>query len=117
MVASVARLFARAYQSGGTHSERLGPERLARRASASTYSARPSFAHIGASASTYSSSTSDPWRRGRRTGLRALTLDPLPLETLADRVARQGALNELDGVGWMIRLARRLEALHAMGVA
>jgi hypothetical protein len=39
------------------------------------------------------------------------------LETLADRIARDGALNELDAVGWMIRLAQRLEAIHELGIA
>ncbi len=39
------------------------------------------------------------------------------METLADRIARDGPINELDAVGWVIRLAKRLEALHALGVA
>jgi serine/threonine protein kinase len=39
------------------------------------------------------------------------------LETLADRIAREGPLNELDAVGWAIRLAKHLEALHVHGVA
>jgi hypothetical protein len=39
------------------------------------------------------------------------------LETLSDRIERDGALNELDAVGWAIRLAKRLEALHQVGVA
>ncbi|WP_420895008.1 hypothetical protein, partial [Sorangium cellulosum] len=30
---------------------------------------------------------------------------------------RDGPLNELDAVGWAIRLAKRIEALHALGVA
>jgi hypothetical protein len=38
------------------------------------------------------------------------------LETLADRISRDGPVNELDAVGWAIRLAKRLEMLHAMGV-
>lgn len=39
------------------------------------------------------------------------------VETLADRIARDGPLNELDAVGWIIRLARKLETLHARGLA
>ncbi len=39
------------------------------------------------------------------------------METLAERIERDGPLNELDAVGWIIRLAKRLEALHALGVA
>ena len=39
------------------------------------------------------------------------------METLADRIARDGPVNELDAIGWAIRLAKRLEALHALGVA
>ena len=39
------------------------------------------------------------------------------METLADRISRDGPLNELDAVGWAIRLAKRIEALHALGVA
>lgn len=39
------------------------------------------------------------------------------MKTLADRIARDGPVNELDAVGWAIRLAKRLEALHALGVA
>ncbi len=39
------------------------------------------------------------------------------MDTLAERIARDGPLNELDAVGWIIRLGKRLEALHAMGVA
>ena len=31
------------------------------------------------------------------------------VETFADRVARDGSLNELDAVGWALRLARTLE--------
>jgi Protein kinase domain len=37
------------------------------------------------------------------------------LETLADRIARDGALNELDAVGWVIRLVKRIESIHALG--
>jgi len=37
------------------------------------------------------------------------------VETLADRIARDGPLNELDAVGWAIRLARRLEMVHLAG--
>lgn len=37
------------------------------------------------------------------------------METLADRIAREGALNELDAVGWVIRLAKRIEGIHALG--
>ncbi|UQA54700.1 hypothetical protein [Polyangium aurulentum] len=39
------------------------------------------------------------------------------METLADRIARDGPLNELDAVGWIIRLAKKLETLHARGLA
>jgi hypothetical protein len=39
------------------------------------------------------------------------------VETLADRIQREGPLNELDAVGWVVRLAKRLEALHSLGVA
>jgi hypothetical protein len=39
------------------------------------------------------------------------------VETLATRILRDGPLNELDAVGWAIRLAKRIEALHALGVA
>lgn len=38
------------------------------------------------------------------------------METLADRIAREGPLNELDAVGWAIRLAKRIEGMHALGV-
>ncbi|MRG92085.1 hypothetical protein [Polyangium spumosum] len=37
------------------------------------------------------------------------------METLADRITRDGPLNELDAVGWIIRLTKKLEALHARG--
>ena len=39
------------------------------------------------------------------------------METLADRIARDGPLNELDAVGWIIRLTKKLEALHSRGQA
>lgn len=39
------------------------------------------------------------------------------METLADRITRDGPVSELDAIGWAIRLAKRLEALHALGVA
>ena len=39
------------------------------------------------------------------------------VETLASWIAREGALNELDAVGWIIRLAKGLEPIHALGVA
>lgn len=39
------------------------------------------------------------------------------METLADRITRDGPVKELDAVGWAIRLAKRLEALHVLGVA
>jgi hypothetical protein len=39
------------------------------------------------------------------------------VETLAERIARDGPVNELDAIGWAIRLAKRLEALHKLGVA
>jgi hypothetical protein len=39
------------------------------------------------------------------------------VETLEDRIAREGPVQELDAVGWAVRLAKRLEALHALGVA
>lgn len=38
------------------------------------------------------------------------------METLADRIAREGPINELDAVGWAIRLAKRIEEMHALGV-
>ncbi len=41
----------------------------------------------------------------------------LSVETLDDRIARDGPVKELDAVGWAIRLAKRLEALHSLGVA
>ena len=39
------------------------------------------------------------------------------METLAERITRDGPVNELDAIGWAIRLAKRLEALHVLGVA
>ncbi len=39
------------------------------------------------------------------------------METLDERIARDGPVKELDAVGWAIRLAKRLEALHSLGVA
>lgn len=39
------------------------------------------------------------------------------MDNLADRIARDGPVNELDAVGWAIRLAKRLELLHNLGVA
>lgn len=39
------------------------------------------------------------------------------METLAQRIARDGPVSELDAIGWAIRLAKRLEALHQLGVA
>jgi Protein kinase domain len=39
------------------------------------------------------------------------------VETLAERIARDGPVSELDAIGWAIRLAKRLEALHVLGVA
>lgn len=41
---------------------------------------------------------------------------PASVETLADRIAREGPLNELDAVGWAIRLAKGIETMHALGV-
>ena len=38
------------------------------------------------------------------------------METLGDVVRRDGPLNELDAVGWAIRAAKRVEALHRFGV-
>jgi hypothetical protein len=38
------------------------------------------------------------------------------VETLADRIAREGPFSELDAVGWAVRLAKRIEAMHALGV-
>jgi hypothetical protein len=37
------------------------------------------------------------------------------VEVLADRVARDGPLDELDAVGWAVRLAKTLDALHREG--
>jgi serine/threonine protein kinase len=39
------------------------------------------------------------------------------VESLADKIRRDGALNELDAVGWVIRLAKRIEVLHSRGIA
>ncbi len=39
------------------------------------------------------------------------------METLADRIAREGPVNELDAVGWIVRLAKKLEMLHSRGLA
>jgi hypothetical protein len=39
------------------------------------------------------------------------------VETLAERITRDGPVNELDAIGWAIRLAKRLESLHQLGVA
>lgn len=39
------------------------------------------------------------------------------METLAARIAREGPVNELDAVGWIVRLAKKLETLHARGLA
>ena len=39
------------------------------------------------------------------------------METLAERITRDGPVNELDAIGWAIRLAKRLETLHVLGVA
>lgn len=39
------------------------------------------------------------------------------METLAERIAREGPVNELDAVGWIVRLAKKLESLHARGLA
>ena len=47
----------------------------------------------------------------------AALLFSLSVETLDDRIARDGPVKELDAVGWAIRLAKRLEALHSLGVA
>jgi hypothetical protein len=35
------------------------------------------------------------------------------METLASRIAREGPLNTTDAVGWIVRLARNIEKLHA----
>jgi hypothetical protein len=47
----------------------------------------------------------------------AALLFSLSVETLDERIARDGPVKELDAVGWAIRLAKRLEALHSLGVA
>lgn len=39
------------------------------------------------------------------------------METLTAHIARNGAMNELDAVGWIVRLAGRVESLHAVGSA
>ena len=39
------------------------------------------------------------------------------METLAERIAREGPVNELDAVGWIVRLAKKLESLHSRGLA
>jgi hypothetical protein len=38
------------------------------------------------------------------------------VETLAERIAREGPVNELDAVGWIVRLAKKLESMHARGL-
>ena len=39
------------------------------------------------------------------------------METHAERIAREGPVNELDAVGWIVRLAKKLESLHSRGLA
>lgn len=39
------------------------------------------------------------------------------METLAERITREGPINELDAVGWIVRLAKKLESMHARGLA
>lgn len=39
------------------------------------------------------------------------------METLAERIAREGPLGPEDAVGWAVRLAKHLESLHVHGVA
>jgi len=39
------------------------------------------------------------------------------LETLAARIAQSGPLNEIDAVGWTVRLAKRIEVQHVLGTA
>lgn len=39
------------------------------------------------------------------------------METLAERIAREGPINELDAVGWIVRLAKKLESMHSRGLA
>jgi hypothetical protein len=39
------------------------------------------------------------------------------LETLAERIAREGPIGPEDAVGWAVRLAKHLESLHVHGVA
>jgi len=39
------------------------------------------------------------------------------VETLAERITREGPVNELDAVGWIVRLAKKLEAMHGRGLA
>jgi hypothetical protein len=39
------------------------------------------------------------------------------VDTLADRIARDGPVSELDAIGWAIRLAKRIETLHTLGVS
>lgn len=39
------------------------------------------------------------------------------METLAERIAREGPVNELDAVGWIVRLAKKLESMHSRGLA
>jgi hypothetical protein len=39
------------------------------------------------------------------------------LETLSTRILRDGPFDQLDAVGWIIRLAKGLEPIHALGVA
>lgn len=39
------------------------------------------------------------------------------METLAERITREGPINELDAVGWIVRLAKKLESMHSRGLA
>lgn len=39
------------------------------------------------------------------------------METLAERIGREGPVNELDAVGWIVRLAKKLESMHSRGLA
>jgi hypothetical protein len=39
------------------------------------------------------------------------------VETLAERITREGPINELDAVGWIVRLAKKLESMHSRGLA
>ncbi|MFO0618578.1 MAG: hypothetical protein U0414_38660 [Polyangiaceae bacterium] len=63
-------------------------------------------------------SSGRPYTLGRsRTTLGPIHPRRAPLETLADWIQRRGPLPPNEAVGWIIRLAKHVEALHEHGVA